>query len=99
MKNTILFVSIIILQIISCNKETDNDKQLTYEYFKNSLTSQMDYNAIVEEFGQPDKDIGSGIHIYVYELDDSTEIWIGYTDQILYARHFDKNQQLLDTLI
>lgn len=67
--------------------------------FKNSLTSQMDYTAIVETFGQPSRDIGSGISIHVYDLDDLTEIWIGYTNRILYARHVDKNQLLLDNLI
>lgn len=54
----------------------------------------MDYTAIVSKFGQPTKDIGSGIHIYVYVLDDATEIWIGYVDKILYARHMDKTQKL-----
>ncbi len=99
MKNAIFYISFVILLITACTKETDNDKQLTYDDFKNSLTMHMDYDAIIEEFGQPARDIGSGIHIYVYELDDSTEIWIGYIDHILYARHVDKNQQLLETLI
>jgi hypothetical protein len=59
----------------------------------------MDYTSFVDFFGEPTKDIGSGIHIYVYKLTDSTEIWIGYVDNILYAHHVDKNQQLLNTII
>lgn len=59
----------------------------------------MNYNAIVAKFGEPSKDIGSGIHIYVYILSDSTEVWIGYTDKILYARHLDKNHLLIENLI
>ena len=50
-------------------------------------------------FGQPDKDLGSGIHIYVYKLDDATEVWVGMTDKIVYAYHVDQNQNLLKVLI
>ena len=42
---------------------------------------------------------GSGIHVYVYKLQDGIEIWIGYTDRIMYARHMSTNGQLLHTLI
>lgn len=59
----------------------------------------MSYNLIVSKFGEPSKDIGSGIHIYVYQLTDSTEIWIGYTDKIIYARHMYKNHQIIKTII
>jgi hypothetical protein len=59
----------------------------------------MAFTDITTKFGQPDFDKGSGIHIYVYKLKDSTEIWIGYTDRILYATHMDSNQQLLHKLI
>jgi hypothetical protein len=59
----------------------------------------MDFNAIVARFGEPTKDIGSGIHIYVYQLGDQTEIWIGYVDRIIYARHVDANQQVLHIII
>lgn len=58
----------------------------------------MKYESIVPIFGKPDRDIGSGIHVYVYELKDSTEVWIGYLDMILYARHVDKDQNILHTL-
>ncbi len=59
----------------------------------------MSYTSFVDLFGEPARDIGSGIHIYVYELTDATEIWIGYVDRILYASHVDENQQLLHIII
>ncbi len=59
----------------------------------------MAFTEFNSTFGEPDSDIGSGIHIYVYKLKNSTEIWIGYTDHIIYARHVDRNQQLLHTTI
>jgi hypothetical protein len=85
----------------SCDKKQNEtgEKQLTYEDFQTSLTKDMDYQAIVGKFGEPDRDIGSGIHIYVWNLENSTEIWIGYVDKIFYARHVDKNHNILHTII
>jgi hypothetical protein len=85
----------------SCEKQQpeEQSKQLTYEDFRDFLTKDTNYQAIVAKFGEPDRDAGSGIHIYVYDLKDSTEIWIGYVDKILYARHMDKNRNVLHTII
>jgi len=59
----------------------------------------MKYSEFQLIFGKPDEDIGSGIHIYVYSLHDDTQIIIGYTDYTLYARHVDKDFNLLHVLI
>jgi hypothetical protein len=85
---------------ISCSKGNNLlEDGLSYNDFEKYLKSNMTYDLIVAKFGEPTTDIGSGIHIYVYELIDSTEMWIGYTDSILYARHMDSNHQLLHSLI
>lgn len=97
MKNILLLV--ITLIIFGCSEENVNTDPLTYDHFQNNLNPEMSYSAFVDFFGEPTKDIGSGIHIYVYKLSDSTEIWIGYADKILYARHLDEKGQLLDTII
>lgn len=65
----------------------------------NNLKPDMTYDSIVAKFGEPSKDLGSGIHIYVYVLTDSTEIWIGYADKIIYARHMDKDYQIIEIII
>jgi len=85
--------------LMSCADKEIQIKDTSLNNFETLLTADMDYTSIAETFGEPDKDIGSGIHIYVYELEDDTEIWIGYTDQILYARHVDQDQNILHTLI
>ncbi|MDH5366796.1 MAG: hypothetical protein OEW67_07405 [Cyclobacteriaceae bacterium] len=97
MKNILLLI--VILGFFGCSEENINTTPLTYDHFQNNLKPEMNYTALVDFFGEPTKDIGSGIHIYVYELSDSTEIWIGYVDEILYARHLDEKGQLLDTII
>jgi hypothetical protein len=77
----------------------NNKEKLAFDNFKSNLTKTMDNKTIVETFGQPDKDIGSGIYIYLYELSDSTTMIIGCTNKILYANHIDKNGDLLHMLI
>ena len=70
----------------------------TIDDFRETLSKSNDIGTIFSKFGEPHKDIGSGIHIYVYELEDSTQVWIGYTDQILYARHVDSDGNILEKL-
>lgn len=62
-------------------------KPATIENFKTSLVKEMDRNDIIDNFGIPDTDIGSGIYIYVYTLCDSSKMVIGISDRILYANH------------
>jgi hypothetical protein len=93
-----ILVFILVIGVLGCS-ENQEKKILTLDDFNTTLTATMDYNDLVSAFGEPSKDIGSGIHIYVYELGDSSEIWIGYTDKIHYASHVSKSGQLLDVLI
>jgi len=100
--NKILFSVLIFFSICSACKEQKDTKfnQLnTYSDFAEKLKPDMNYNQIVATFGEPFSDIGSGIHVYVYKLTDSTEMIIGYTDKILYAKQIDKNQQIINELI
>jgi len=88
--------------LIACSKENQSNKDEstnTYAFFEKNLKAGMDYHSITAKFGVPSKDIGSGIHIYVYELNDSTEIWIGFINKILYARHMDVNHEFIGDLI
>ena len=66
--------------------------------FKNTLSESQDIDTIFFRFGEPNRDIGNGIHIYVYDLNDSTQVWIGYTDHILSVHHMDSEGNLLEQL-
>jgi len=70
----------------------------TLDDFKDILSKPYDIDVIFSKFGEPHDDIGSGIHIYVYELNDMTEIWIGYVDDIWYVKHVDTNGNVLEDL-
>lgn len=71
----------------------------TLDDFRNTLNESQDIKTIFFKFGEPHDDIGSGIHIYVYELNDSTQIWIGYNDHILYVQHVDSDKNILEQLL
>lgn len=99
---TIIGLLLSLTILIACSKEnqTNKDKSTnSYSFFEKNLKADMDYQTITAKFGIPSRDIGSGIHIYVYELNDSTEVWIGFIDKILYARHMDVNHEFLGDLI
>ena len=70
----------------------------TLEDFKETMSESNDIETIFSKFGEPHNDIGSGVHIYVYELNDFTEIWIGYVEDIWYIRHIDADGNLLEEL-
>ena len=70
----------------------------TLDDFKDTLDETQDIDVIFFKFGKPHDDIGSGIHIYVYDLNDSTQVWIGYTNEILYVQHVDSDQNILEQM-
>jgi hypothetical protein len=101
MAKTFLFLFIFAFSVSSCSKKNDVSKD-SYEYFNTNLKPSMTYTNIIATFGNPDGDLGSGIHIYYYNLEDGTSIWIGYSDHIIYARHMSSNNVsagLLHTII
>ncbi len=71
----------------------------TLEDFRNTLNESQDIETIFFKFGDPHDDIGSGIHIYVYDLNDSTQIWIGYANHIMYVQHVDSDGNILEQLL
>jgi hypothetical protein len=101
MKKLLVYSSLLLLLAASCNKKDDDKKQHdTMEYFMEHLEAGMSYEAMVSAFGQPDDDIGSGIHIYVYELSDGSSIYIGHDgNHLLYARHVNSAGQVLHNII
>lgn len=95
--NRVTFIAIVFL-LASCSQDEEINRN-SIGYFETHLQKDMSHSKLLAVFGEPDKDLGSGIHIYVYHLDDDTEVWVGITDKILYANHMDKNQTLLNVLI
>ena len=44
---------------------------------------------VTAKLGKPDRDVGSGLYVYAYRLNDGTDLLIGSSDGIgiLYVRH------------
>lgn len=54
------------------------------------IEAGMSFVEICQIVGLPDWDIGSGIHILVYDLDDGSRVAMGFfslSSQVLYASH------------
>ena len=101
MRKILLAILLTALFFTACSKDTreePTDKE-TIEYFNYNLTADLKYDDLVNLFGEPDADIGSGLHIYVYDLRDGTKVYIGYTDKIMYARHMSSSRQILHNII
>jgi len=94
----LIYILFVITFVMSCSDDSTINRD-TFAYFEKNLKADMKYSDLKLIFGVPDEDIGSGIHIYVYHLEDGTQIIIGYTDYIHNARHFDQDQNLLHELI
>jgi len=98
MKSLFYAIAFSLMLIAACKKDNIPNRD-SLEYFKANLHEDMAYSALTNTFGEPSADKGSGIHIYVYKLNDGSEIWIGFADKIIYARHMSENGVLLSTLI
>ena len=100
MKSIIKILTVLLLcacLFLSCKNDTSNNR--TYEYFAAHINKNMSDQVVIKTFGQPDDDVGSGIHIFIYKLADGTTIDIGVTDFIYYSSHRDANGQILHILI
>ena len=60
------------------------------------IDSRMSMKQIIRICGVPDKDVGSGIHIYVYNLSDGSLVRIGTPDnkRLIYVTHVLQNGDL-----
>jgi hypothetical protein len=94
----ILLTASMLIACSKSNNDSNTDKD-SIGYFNANLTADLKYTDIVNLFGEPDGDLGSGIHIYYYNLSDGTKVYIGYTDKILYARHVSSSGQVLHTIV
>jgi len=96
------FVVIILLlgsNVILQPQNREPEKH-SYSDFEKQLNPNMGNDSIVTRFGNPNTTTGSGLHILIYELVDSTSLIIGCTNiSIIYAKHYDRNGNLIHELI
>jgi hypothetical protein len=101
---TQLFALFTLVLFFSCSEQetttkNENSNVLSFDYFKNNLKPDMTYNSLIATFGEPSDSAGSGVKIYIYQLSESSEIWIGYADKIIYAAQMDQNHKVINTIL
>jgi len=85
----------------ACSKALDNPPRTDFarkvETFR-ALRKGMSLAQVREWAGEAEKDIGSGIHILTYRLDDGTRVLIGFPDfnRLIYVKHEDKAGKVVD---
>ncbi len=65
-----------------------------------ALRPTMTTEDLAAAFGKPNRDLGSGIHVAEYLLNDGTTVLIGFAgSQVYYARHVTPSgaEELIDT--
>lgn len=98
MKKILLPLILLGAVFFSCNDDEPLERN-TLSFFERNISEEMTLREVKATFGKPDEDVGSGIHIFVYNLADGTNVLIGITDVLLYARHVDENGNVLQELI
>ena len=96
-----LFVSTLLLlwSSVAFSQDNSEETKLDFTYFNTHLKREMNKEEIVEFFGKPSRDRGSGIYVYEYDLSDSTTVVIGCAHIVFYAYHSDKKGKVLDQII
>jgi hypothetical protein len=99
----LLVASLILGLGVSCKKKSSWLKD-DIRYFKDMLTADMDYDDLVEEFGEP-VDLNAafaesdGLHVYQYPLYDTTFVRIGYRDKIVYVCLVDDRNNVVEDIL
>lgn len=81
-----------MLLITSCNRSSlgGNGRDLSLTDF-DFLRLGMSYEEVVAKVGEAKRDVGSGIHLMVYELKDGTELTLSFPslDSLAAAYHYN----------
>ncbi len=96
------FLSLSLLLLLSLSPSaiaSDNQKsgghvptkKCTLQNFQ-LLKLGTDVKKVFSDYGEPLRDIGSGIHIYEYKLDDGSIIRVGCVTTVMYVDHVQGKQ-------
>ena len=61
----------------------------------------MSYDEIITIIGEADRDIGSGIHLLVYDLDDGTEMILSFIslDDLQTVYRYDPKKDIREVIL
>lgn len=93
-----LIIAFSVVLLFGCSQRREAPAG-SLDYFRQNLTAGMDISEIKETFGETKVLTNPTVSVYKYHLVDSTEVWIGYTDKIVYACFVDERHNLVEDLV
>lgn len=86
--------------LVSCNTRANGGASLKESDFE-FIQLGMSYQEVVEQVGEADREIGSGVHLMVYDLQDGTQMILSFPSldtlsaAYLYDPESDERQMIL----
>ena len=76
---------------------SDERKISDFEFLKLG----MSYDEVIENVGEADRDIGSGVHLFVYELTDGTEVLLSFVslDDLQAVYRYDPKKDAREVIL
>lgn len=102
-RSKIVFLAVVIAVVLGSSTYVSHvilratEKQEALDKFK-TLRKGMSYEEIISIVGEPDQDIGSGLHVYLYNLADGTEVIVGVGDGLMYVKQRISNDTYVDLI-
>lgn len=73
----LLIIIALVGNVSSCTTATSSDHDRTLDDFS-FLKPEMSYEDIVAQVGKPDRDVGSGVYLFQYDLIDGTHVMLQF---------------------
>lgn len=99
----IVFLAVVIAAVLGSSVYVSllvlpaTEKQEALDKFR-TLRKGMSYEEMISIVGEPDHDIGSGIHVYLYRLPDGTEVIVGVGEGLMYVKQKISNDTYVDLI-
>ena len=91
------FVGVVLFA--SCGGSEDGGKMSRSDF--DFLRLGMSYQEVVDRVGEADRDVGSGIHIMVYDLSDGTQLMLSYAslDNLMAVHLYDPDRDTRELIL
>jgi len=91
------FLGVVVLA--SCGGSEDGGKMSRSDF--DFLRLGMSYQEVVARVGEADRDVGSGIHIMVYDLSDGTQLMLSFPslDNLVAVHLYDPDRDTRDLIL
>lgn len=85
---TVIVGVLAVSALAGCGRSTSPATEATLSSFTPHLTRTLTPSAAIARFGAPDREAGSGLRIFQYDLEGTDELWLGFPGEapIVYAR-------------